>query len=187
MGGEWSFRTESGLARVTGGDLRVERSASRFLQGWFEHDLRSEDRFRAAWNVVKVPLLFWTIWRFAGALVDGVQPGPGDAFAILVVGLFTAAVAYRVYRDVLSTTRVPLASIERAVIDRDESTLTLVRTDGETEVDLRTREDADAARERLALKGVSVEMASEDGSAHTGDDGRSDTANERAATELTSE
>jgi hypothetical protein len=155
MASDRGFRTGSGIARVRGGDLVVERSPRAFLAGWYDRTVASASRARATWNLLRVSLAAWTLWQFGWMLRDGVQSGVVEYLAVVVVVLLPVALAVRLYREAVRTTTVPLEDVDRAVVDPSGRTLTLHHGEA-TDVDLRGDDDIDAAREHLRLRGVEV-------------------------------
>jgi hypothetical protein len=150
------FRTESGIARVRGGDLVVERNPRAFLASWYARKLAEASRARAGWNLLSIALTAATFWRFGWMLRDGLQPGVIEYLAAVVVVFLPVALAVHLYREGLRTTSVPLEDVERATVVPSERTLTLHHDDDETDVDLRGDDDVDTAREHLRMRGLEV-------------------------------
>jgi hypothetical protein len=156
MTGDRGFRTESGVARVRGGDLVVERSLRTFVSGWYARKLAEASRARATWNLLSLSLTVGTFWRFGWMLLDGLQPGLIEHLATVVVVFLPVTLAVHLYREAVRTTAVPIADVQRATVDPCEHTLTLHHEDDETDVDLRGDDDVDRAREHLRMRGVEV-------------------------------
>lgn len=167
MTGDRAFRTGSGIARVRGGDLVVERSTRAFLAGWYDRNVASASRARAAWNLLRPSLAAGTVWQFGPMVRDGVQPGGLEYLAVVVVALLPVALAVQFHREGVRTTTVPLDDVDRAVVDPSERTVAL-HHGGETDVDLRGDDDVAAAREHLRMRGVEVIDAGSDPSRDEG-------------------
>jgi hypothetical protein len=186
------FRTETGVARVRGDELVVERTVGSVLRGWYEANVQRGGP-RGTLKAISALLFPATVFQFLPMLFDGFQPTPVEWVALAMVILLPGTVALKYYRDVLRATRVPLREVERVEVDPGELTLTVVRTEGSRALSipfvdenvvfsLGSEADLAAARRTLQLHGIAVGLPGEhedDDSGHRDPAARDSSAGDR--------
>lgn len=156
MSEEWSFRTATGRARVAVGEVRVERDLRSAVRGAFETNWQYADGKQRVFFLATVLGFPSATLRLADTLLDGFRGTFQEVGLVVVFLLFLAAFGKRLYTDVLATTALPLADVERVVVDDAEGTVTLER-DGDDRSFAVPRPDArEDAREVFELRGVTV-------------------------------
>ena len=159
--GVWSFRTQTGVARVVGGRLRV-RHTPRGLVRSVRH---------AGWESWLQPLaLGGGLVGVIGPLRQGVQVVLADqslAAAASAAGVGSLLIAFGVFivvgtslwSTLSRSSTVPIYDITAVSVDDTELTVSYEADDGEHETTVAARDDEalDEAVEILQLKGAPVE------------------------------
>jgi len=161
--GVWSFRTETGYARLANGALHFNSDLQSYSRGQL-----AKLKHASRWNQV---VLLFSVGTFALLLYDftriiAASPTVSTARSGEFFGLFSMAVgvvgvlSLIVYRAVRSRLTIPLTDITLVQVTHEDRALTIkYERDAETEENTtiaRTDSDLNDAIEMLELKGVNV-------------------------------
>ncbi|MFC4449678.1 hypothetical protein [Halorussus aquaticus] len=155
MTDEWTFRTVTGTATATDGELRVSGSVRRlFVEKWRDGWKRNDTDHRLLF-VLSVLGSGGFVARAITSARD-VLTGNADVLSLLVLACAAFVVGVVAYRSVRTRT-VSLRQVEAVRrVDDDELRVVCEGDRDDLEIETPTETEADEAVEILRLRGVSV-------------------------------
>ena len=161
--GVWSFRTETGYARLANGALHFSSDIQSYSRGQLaklKHASRWEQLLLIFTPVAFVRLLYDSVGiLITSSATSTVRSGEFFGVLLMVAGV-VGVLSLILYRSIRSSAKIPLADITLVQITHEDRELTIrYERDMETEENTtvaRTDADLQDAIEMLELKGVNV-------------------------------
>ena len=159
--GVWSFRTQTGVARVVNGQLRVRHTARGLIRGAWAVGWGSWlQRLAFGFGFVSVARPLSQLGRTAlseQSLLDGLSFAAIGSLLLAFSMLTVIGTSF--WSTLRQSSTIPVYDITRVTVDDTELTVTYQADDGKHETTVEARDDdaLDEAVEVLQLKGAPVE------------------------------